>query len=149
MKTSHLLLVVVFVFAAAVPVWADDNAASVEWLKSRAAQGDTEAQHSLGVMYAKGEGVPQDYTESLKWIRLAAAQGYARAQYRLGYMYAHGEGVPPDQLQAHKWLTLATITFTNKPERDQAIKVRNSVATQMTPAQIAEAQKVAREWKRP
>jgi TPR repeat protein len=84
-----------------------------------------------------------------KSLRKLAGQGDAEAQSRLGSMYYQGQGVPPDQVQAHKWLTLATITFTNKPERDQAIKVRNSVATQMTPAQIAEAQKVAREWKRP
>ena len=81
-------------------------------------------------------------------IKNRAAQGEARAQYRLGYMYANGEGVPQDHVQAHKWLTLATITFTDKSKRDQAIKVRTSVAAQMTPAQIAEAQKLAREWKK-
>ena len=99
-------------------------------------------------MYYEGLGGPQDSAAALKWYRLAAAQGYARAQYSLGYMYANGEGVPQDHVQAHKWLTLATITFTDKPERDEAIKARNSVAAQMTPAQIAEAQKLAREWKK-
>ena len=44
-------------------------------------------------MYAKGQGVIQDYKEALKWFRLAAAQGDAKAQYNLGVMYDNGEGV--------------------------------------------------------
>ena len=44
-----------------------------------AEQGDTRAQHSLGVMYAAGRGVPQDDAEAVRWYRLAAEQGDARA----------------------------------------------------------------------
>ena len=125
-----------------------DYAAAPKWYRLAADQGNADAQFDLAFMYYEGLGVPQDYAAALKWYRLAAAQGYARAQYSLGYMYANGEGVPQDHVQAHKWLTLATITFTDKPERDEAIKARNSVAARMTPAQIAEAQKRARDWKK-
>ena len=48
-----------------------------------------------GTMYAKGQGVLQDYAEAVKWYRLAAAQGNAMAQANLGLRYAKGEGVPP------------------------------------------------------
>jgi TPR repeat protein len=99
-------------------------------------------------MYAQGEGVPRDYTEAVKWYRLAAAQGDAFAQFNLGVMYSKGDGVPQDYVQAHKWFTLAAATFTTPSERDQAAKARDRIAAKMTPAQIAEAQKLAREWQK-
>ena len=61
-----------------------------------AEQGDAMAQNNLGVMYQKGEGVPQDYKEAVKWYRLAAEQGHATAQTNLGGMYYKGQGVPED-----------------------------------------------------
>jgi TPR repeat protein len=148
MEIKGFLIAVMLLFVSAASVWAYKKAPFAKSLRKRAGQGDAESQSRLGYMYYQGQGVPQDYAEALKWYRLAAAQGYARAQYRLGYMYANGEGVPQDPVQAHKWLTLATITFTDKPERDEAIKARNRVAARMTLAQIAEAQKLAREWKK-
>ena len=50
-----------------------------EW-KPLAKQGDAAAQFNLGVMYEKGQGVPQDDKTAVKWYRLAAEQGFARAQ---------------------------------------------------------------------
>jgi len=100
----------------------------------------------LGIMYANGRGVPQDYAEAMKWCRLAAEQGYARAQYMLGIMYANGRGVPQNDVQAHMWFNLAA-SRAPASERDEAIKMRNVAASNMTPEQIAEAQKLAREWK--
>jgi hypothetical protein len=58
-------------------------------------------------MYAKGQGVPQDYAEAAKWYRLAAAQGFAEAQDAIGLMYAYGQGVPQDYAEAAKWYRLA------------------------------------------
>lgn len=63
-------------------------------------------------------------------------------------MYAGGLGVPQDYVEAHKWLNLAAATFTEKEGRDEAVQARDRVAARMTPAQIAEAQKLAREWKK-
>ena len=40
-----------------------------------AKQGDADAQFNLGLMYDKGQGVPQDYKTAVKWYRLAAEQG--------------------------------------------------------------------------
>ena len=125
-----------------------DYAEALKWYRLAAAQGDAEAQLNLGVMYAHGHGVPQDYAEALKWFRLAAAQGHAEAQYNLGVMYLNGQGIAQDDVQAYKWFDLAAATYTAKPERDEAVKARDSVAARMTPAQIAEAQKLAREWKK-
>lgn len=80
--------------------------------------------------------------EALFWYRKAAEQGNAGAQANLGLMYERGQGVPQDYAQAHMWLNLAA----SRAHTAAATK-RDEVAAQMTPAQIAEAQKLAREWK--
>ena len=99
-------------------------------------------QYTLGVMYDKGAGVPQDYVQARQWYEQAAAQGHAKAQFNLGVRYFSGLGVPQDFVQAHMWFNLSA---TNGEKI--AVESRNAVAEQMTPAQIAEAQKLAREWK--
>ena len=72
-------------------------------LRARAEAGDAEAQYDLGVMYASGEGVPQDYAEAVRWYRLAAEQGDAGAQSFLGAMYHDCIGVPQDYAEAVRW----------------------------------------------
>jgi TPR repeat protein len=95
-------------------------------------------------MYRHGDGVPQDYDEALKWFRMAASQGHASSQSNLGFMYRDGEGVPQDYVQAHMWFNLAAVAT---KDRYMIAKYRDELAEKMTPAQIAEAQKLAREWK--
>ena len=77
-----------------------------EW-KPLAEQGNAGAQNNLGVMYNKGNGVPQDYKTAMKWYRFSAEQGYANAQSNLGVMYNKGRGVPQDYKIAAKWYRLA------------------------------------------
>jgi TPR repeat protein len=64
------------------------------------------AQSNLGVAYANGEGVQQDYVEAVQWYRLAADQGHAKAQCNLGGMYDQGRGVRQDYVEAVKWYRL-------------------------------------------
>ena len=77
-----------------------------EW-KASADQGNSVAQHNLGLMYTLGDGVPQNYVEAMKWYRLAANQGYAYAQHNIGLMYDKGNGVEQNYGQAVKWYRLA------------------------------------------
>ena len=106
-----------------------------------AAQGDASAQINLGVMYLNGQGVAQDYKEAVRLYGLAAAQGNADAQYNLGFMYDNGQGVAQDYVRAHMWYNLGAISG----EKDnKAPANRDSIAAKMTPAQIAEAQAMAR-----
>jgi TPR repeat protein len=84
----------------------DFTTALREW-KPLAKQGYADAQFNLGIMYEKGQGVPQDYKSAVKWYRLAAEQGHADAQFNLGVMYANGQGVPQDNKTAVKWYRLA------------------------------------------
>ncbi len=58
-------------------------------------------------MYAKGQGVAQDYAEAVKWFRRAAEQGNVFAQSHFGWIYAEGEGVTQDYAEAVKWFRLA------------------------------------------
>ena len=116
-------------------------------LFSKAAeQGDADAQILLGITYYYGQGVTQDYAEAVKWYRKAAEQGNPYAQNHLGVMYERNKGVPQDYIEAHKWYNLAASHF---PGDDQKLaqKNRDIVEKKMTPAQVAEAQKLAREWK--
>ena len=124
-----------------------DYAAALKLWKPLADQGDALAQLNLGLMYSTGEGVPQDYVEAVKWTRKAADQGLAQAQFNLGVMYSKGQGVPQDYVEAHKWYNLSAARATEKETRDMATGNRDIVAAKMTPAQVAEAQKLAREWK--
>ena len=77
----------------------DYAAAFAEW-EPLAKQGLAESQSRLGLLYALGEGVPQDYVEAMKWYRLAAEQGFAKAQGSLGLLYRFGSGVPQDNVLA-------------------------------------------------
>ena len=110
------------------------------WLA--AAQGDAAAQSRLGFMYHEGQGVAQDHVEALKWLGLAAAQGDPGAQFLLGVQYGKGEGVPIDCVLAHMWFSLAAAQGFSIADRN-----RDLVKLSMTPDQLAEAQRMAREWK--
>ncbi len=123
-----------------------DYAKAVGWWRKAAEQGYAKAQYNLGVMYDEGLGVPQDYAEAVKLYRKAAEQGDAVAQGNLGLMYDNGQGVTQDYAQAHKWYNLAASRFPPGEDHDRAVKDSNIVAICMTPAQISEAQKLAREW---
>ena len=155
-----------------------DYATALRFIRPQADQGNAKAQYNLGLMYDKGQGVPQNFAEALKWYRLAALQGHAgarnnianiydegrgirqnyaaamkwyrlaaeqgdaEAQFNLGALYAKGRGAPQDYVSAHMWFNLAAAQG-----RHEAETKRDDLAKLMTSAQIAEAQKLAREWK--
>lgn len=80
---------------------------AIRALEPSAEQGQAWAQDLLGLMYARGQGVPQDDTQASKWYRAAANQGYAEAQHHFGWMYFSGRGVPKDETEAVKWFQAA------------------------------------------
>jgi uncharacterized protein len=114
----------------------------VTWYRKAAEQGHPGAQWSLGTMYRDGREVPRAYAAAASLYRKSADQGHVFAQYDLGTMYAKGQGVPQDYASAYMWYSLAAVRGLT-----DAAKEREMVAAQMTPAQIAEAQRLAREWK--
>ena len=84
----------------------------------------------------------RDYATAVRLIRPLAEQGNANAQYDLGTFYDNGLGVPQDKVRAYMWFSLSAAQG-----REGAAAFRDLIARRMTPAQIAEAQKLAREWK--
>jgi hypothetical protein len=119
-----------------------DYATAMQLFRPLADQGNAVAQFNLGVMYYDGKGVPKDYAEAIKWYRRAADQGGAGAQYYLGIMYKDGAGVLGDYVHAHMWFSLSAAHG-----YQVAAGGRDYCELHMTAEQIAEARKLAREWK--
>ena len=122
-----------------------DYAEAARWFRNAADQGIARAQYNLGARYTIGQGVAQDYAEAARWLRKAADQDLAEAQYLIGLMYDNGQGVTQDYAEAHMWLNLAA-SRTSGNDQKKFADARESVARKMTPEQIAEAQRLAREW---
>jgi uncharacterized protein len=123
---KHLTAILAFLMTLSAPVLAQDfqkglaayNAgdyatALQEWTPLAEAGGGI-AQYTLGVMYDRGQGVPQNYTEAVKWYRLVADQGSTKAQANLGTSYEYGNGVLQDNVMAHMWYNIASANSLDK-----------------------------------
>ena len=96
MRALHAVVVLVLALALPAPVLAadfqvgleaylrGDHATALRLWQPLAEQGHADAQLNLGLMYAEGEGVPQDYVEAAKWYRRAAEQGHTEDQFSVG-----------------------------------------------------------------
>ena len=82
-----------------------DSEQAFYWFEKGAQQGNSQAQHNLGVFYYREEG-KQDYEKAFYWYEKAAQQGHILARYPVGMMYANGKGVAKNNIQAYKWLVL-------------------------------------------
>jgi TPR repeat protein len=112
-----------------------------EW-EAMAEQGDARSQRQLGIMYYLGQGIDVDYATAAKWMTQAAEQGDDVAQLTLGVMYTEGHGVPQSDVTAHMWFSLAA------KQGNPSARIRlDRLAPEMGGDQIAEAQKLAEDWK--
>ena len=107
----------------------------LEELLARAEKGELEAQYEIGWRSAIGIGVPQDEPLGVRWLKAAAEGGHALAQNNLGARCLAGDGVPLDLVAAYKWFTLAALAGDRK-----AGKNRDTVASQLSPEQLAKAE---------
>ena len=119
-----------------------DEAEAVKWYRKAAEQNDADAQSNLGFCYDHGYGVARDETEAVSWYRKAAERNDARAQYNLGVCYAHGQGVAKDYVEGYKWWLLAA-----GQGYDSAKQYMTALENEMTREQIADGQKLARDFK--
>lgn len=126
-----------------------NDAEAVKLFRLAANQGNAVAQLHLGVAYADGHGVPQDHAEAVRWYRLAADQREPQAMYNLALAYARGEGIRRDNINAHVWFNLAAAHFpaSDARNRNLAVSNRDVVAARMSPGELAQAERLAREWK--
>lgn len=106
-RRALFLLAVGLLLAGTVPAMAaapdPKEAVYARKVRAKAKRGDAAAQYEIGRLYAKGQGVWQNYPEAAKWYRRAAEQGHAEAQLSLGILYEEGTGVPLDLSKATYW----------------------------------------------
>jgi uncharacterized protein len=95
----------------------------------------------LGLLYYRGDGMPQDDATAQQWFEKAAAQDDATAQYMLGSLYYKGNGMPQDDVRAYMWFSLAAAHSKSDSQKMSADN-RDEVVRSMTPAQIADAQRL-------
>jgi TPR repeat protein len=118
-----------------------DYKQALYWFTKAAEQGLLSAQYNLGVMYDNGQGTPKNYKQAIYWYTKAAEQGEAKAQYKLGFMYYNGEGTPKNNVLAYVWWNIAAAQG-----HEDAKETRGFIEELMTPNQIAEAQKLSKEY---
>ncbi|MBI3879828.1 MAG: SEL1-like repeat protein [Verrucomicrobia bacterium] len=117
------------VFEPAAPEYA-----SVSELQIAADKGEARAQFLLGLAYAKGEEMAQDFLQAVTWYQKAAEQGDANAQNNLGVCHVKATGVTLDPVTAYKWFSLAA-----KSGLKGAAMNRDQLALMLTGSQLAEA----------
>jgi GAF domain-containing protein len=102
---------------------------SFEGLRVLAEKGDTGAQFALGIRYATGEQVRQDYSEAARWFSLAAEHGEVKAQSVLAAYYWDGTGVPKDLTKAYFWAILARANG-DEPSSTRAAELATRISYQ-------------------
>lgn len=139
---------------------------ALKWYRIAADQGSSYGENVMGVAYEHGFHVAQDDAEAFRWYRRAANKIYDRAgntwihtpQYNIGAMYASGRGTAQDYVRALMWFALAVGFGDTKPPAPFGIELvdtpkqtgpeqRDRLMALMTSAQIAEAERMAREWR--
>lgn len=72
-----------------------------------AAKGDARAMNNLGVLFDRGQGVPEDPAEAVRWFKQAAESGHGPGMSNYGRMLEQGRGVTRDAAQAAHWFQQA------------------------------------------
>lgn len=122
-----------------------NGAQAIHWFRKAVAQGSMDAEYQIGKCYLEGTGFSRDIEEGVKWIRHAAERGFPPAQNAFGQCYEKGIGVTKDPLQAYKWFALAAAR-----DDEHAVDIHVSLAKMealLKPEQVAEAQRLAHEFK--
>lgn len=86
-------------------------------------------------------GLDPQRSPAVERLLAAARRGDAQAYFQLGCAYSLGDGVDIDLIEAHRWYNLAALAGLKGAQAERA-----ALAADMAPADIAEAQRLAREW---
>lgn len=137
---------------------------AVKMIQKAAEEGKEFAQFELAGMYLHGDILyrvdihgqlskfllfPQDYQQAINWYLKLAERGGSfahSAQSQLGWIYSEGKGVPQNYVEAYKWLIIASL----EPDEilgKHYVEARDELRLKMSPQQIAEAQRLAKEFR--
>jgi TPR repeat protein len=122
--------------------WLKNVDQGVKMLRKAADKGLAQAQCELALLYQGHPEWENEPNESLKWFCLAANQGHVESQIQLSDKYADGAGVPLDDVLAYMWANLAAVSG-----NEIARKKRSDLTEKMSKEQVAEAQRLCRDWR--
>lgn len=108
------------------------------WLEQRAKSGDVIAQYRLGVLYALGQGVQQDYQHAAQLFKTSAEGGVAEAQYNIAVMYGEGLGIGRDPTLAVQWYQKAAAQGNANAAFNLGVAYSNGVGVQQDMDQAAQ-----------
>jgi TPR repeat protein len=114
---------------------------AMKWLMMSSKKGNGKADFQIGLMVEAGHGAKQDNKEATKWYTKSAEKGYAKAQRILGLKHRDGAGVSKNIVTARMWLNIA-----GSYGSEEALKEGYHLKKEMTPDQVAESDKLTREW---
>lgn len=118
-----------------------DYSEALSWWRKAAAQGQCNAQYSIGQLYEQGMSVPQSDSLAVYWFRKAAEQGLIDALFAVSSAYNNGKGVAQDYQEALFWILLAF------PESwDAGYDSIELVAYQLTATERTAVETRAKKW---
>jgi TPR repeat protein len=115
-----------------------DPKALAPWLEQRAKSGDAIAQYRLGVLYALGQGVAQDYPHAAQLFKTSAEGGVAEAQYNIAVMFGDGLGIGRDPVQAVQWYQKAAAQGNANAAFNLGVAYSNGVGVSQSMTQAAQ-----------
>jgi S1-C subfamily serine protease len=118
----------------------------LKWIRPAAAQGLSDAQGILGLAYEQGEGVRRNGKLAAKWYEAAADHGDTLAQSSLAGLYERGDGVEQDYKEAYFWYAVALRDPRDPHAKEDAAGLKR-VAARLSAADVADAARIAKDWK--
>ena len=136
---AQYALGIIYDTGSGVPV---DYTEGFRWFRLSAEGGYAPAQAKMGLMLLYGWQERRDVAAAARWYEMAAEQGHLASQAQIASMYARGAGVAKNPVLAYKWTAVAAAAGDGMsawwlPRR----------AAQLTPAELAEAEALARGWR--
>ena len=86
-----------------------------------------------------GYRTPKNDTEGAEWYRFAAQQNNVEYQFRFARIYEKGQGVPQNDVLAYMWYSLAASDYFSDG--------RAHMESKLTPSQLTEARRLAKQWR--
>jgi TPR repeat protein len=124
-----------------------DDAEAAKWYAIAAELGAAPSQYLLGMMYAQGRGVPADIDKAVALFQRAADQGLVDAMANIAVSYEAGHSVAKDPVHAYVWFKIVELRTSEGRMHEFAIDALKRLSTSISSAQVAEAERRAREWK--